>query len=58
MVVGRHDYVTPVKFSEEIASGIPHARLEIFEHSGHSPPSDEPGKFREIVLDFLKTTVL
>lgn len=58
VVVGRHDLITPVEFSQEIASGIPNARLEIFEHSGHSPPSDEPEKFQKIALDFLRAQVL
>jgi proline iminopeptidase len=58
VVVGRHDYVTPVACSQDIANGIPRARLEIFEWSGHSPPSDETEKFEEILLDFLKTEVL
>lgn len=58
VTVGRHDYVTPLHFAEEIASGIPDSRLEIFEHSGHAPHSDEPQKFNRIILEFLKTRVL
>ncbi|TAQ89589.1 hypothetical protein B7494_g2066 [Chlorociboria aeruginascens] len=58
VVVGRHDYITPVEFSEVIANGMPNARLEVFEHSGHSPPSDEPERFQATVLDFLRTQVL
>lgn len=58
MVVGRHDLITPVEFSQEIANGLPNARLEIFEHSGHNPPSDEPERFQEVALDFLKAHVL
>jgi len=52
--VGRHDNVTPVEASQEIASEIPHAKLEIFEYSGHSPPSDEPKKFEESLANWLK----
>lgn len=55
MVVGRHDQVAPVTFSEQIVRGIPNARLEIFESSGHSPPSDEPVEFQKRVLDFIVT---
>ncbi|CRG89248.1 Proline iminopeptidase [Talaromyces islandicus] len=58
VVVGKYDYVTPVAYSEDIAKSIPNSRLEIFEYSGHSPPSDEPARFQEILLDFLKTEVL
>jgi len=58
VVVGRHDYIAPVEFSQEIANGISNARLEIFERSGHNPPSDEPEKFWGIVLEFLRAEVL
>lgn len=46
--------MTPVEYNEEIARGIPNAKLEIFEHSGHSPPQDEPEKFARTVKDWLK----
>ncbi|KAL2397773.1 hypothetical protein ABEF93_004599 [Exophiala dermatitidis] len=58
VTVGRYDYVTPVSFAQELESGIPDSSLEIFEHSGHSPQSDEPEKFRQVLLDFLKARVL
>lgn len=53
IVVGRHDWITPVAASEEIAAGIPHAELVIFEHSGHSPQLEENAKFVATVRDFL-----
>lgn len=52
VVVGRHDLVAPLSCSEEIARGVPNAQLAIFEHSGHSPPSDEPAAFRSCVSSF------
>ncbi|TVY92706.1 Proline iminopeptidase [Lachnellula willkommii] len=58
VIVGRHDYVTPVEFSQEIANGIPQSKLEIFEHSGHNPASDETEKYRQVTLDFLRTEVI
>lgn len=58
VAVGRHDYVTPVNFAEEIASNVPDAWLEVFEDSGHSPQSDEPEKFRKVLLDFLQAKIL
>ncbi|KAL2433860.1 hypothetical protein ABEF95_011412 [Exophiala dermatitidis] len=58
VTVGRYDYVTDVSFAQELESGIPDSSLEIFEHSGHSPPADEPEKFRQVLLDFLKARVL
>ncbi|TVY38367.1 Proline iminopeptidase [Lachnellula subtilissima] len=58
VLVGRHDRITPVECSQEIANGIPGSRLEIFEHSGHNPASDETEKFRKVTLDFLRTEVI
>lgn len=58
VVVGRYDQVTPVSCSQEIANAIPDARLEIFEQSGHDPPTDESERFREILFDFLETKIL
>lgn len=53
IVVGRHDWITPVAASEEIAAGIPNSELVIFEHSGHSPQLEENEKFVATVRDFL-----
>jgi proline iminopeptidase len=53
VVVGRHDWRTPVAASETIASGIPGAELVVFEHSGHSPQLEEPDRFQAVVRDFL-----
>ncbi|MFI9642052.1 alpha/beta fold hydrolase [Micromonospora sp. NPDC051925] len=53
VTVGRHDWITPVACSETIAALIPQARLEIFEHSGHSPQVEEAEKFQAVVRAFL-----
>lgn len=47
--VGRYDPQAPVGCSEEIARGIPGARLVVFERSGHSPHGEEPEQFKAIV---------
>lgn len=57
ITVGRSDWITPVACSETIAGLIPGAELVIFEKSGHSPPTDEPEKFRQVVGDFLARVV-
>lgn len=54
VVVGRHDWITPVESSEEIAAGIPNSELVIFENSGHSPQLEENEKFIATVRDFLR----
>ena len=54
ITVGRHDWITPVAASEEIAAGIPHAELVVFEHSGHSPQLEENELWVATVRDFLE----
>ena len=51
--VGRHDPQAPVGCSEELAQGIPSARLVIFEHSGHYPFTEERDLFRQTLAEFL-----
>ena len=53
VVVGRHDWITPVSASEEIAAGIPNSELVIFENSGHSPQLEENNHFITTVRNFL-----
>ncbi len=53
IVVGRHDWITPLAASEELAMGIPGAELVIFENSGHSPQQEEHERFIEVVRTFL-----
>jgi proline iminopeptidase len=54
VIVGRHDWITPVAASEEIAGGISGAELVIFEHSGHAPQHEENERFIGVVRDFLR----
>ena len=51
--VGRHDPQAPVGCSEELAQGIPSARLVTFEHSGHYPFTEERDLFQQILAEFL-----
>ena len=53
VIVGRHDFITNVAMAEEMAKHIPHARLEIFEDSGHFAHIEEPGKFYQVVKQFV-----
>ena len=53
VVVGRHDWITSVGQAEALASGLPNARLVVFEQSGHMPFVDEPEEFRRVVSDWL-----
>ena len=56
IIVGRHDWITPLEASQEIAAGIPNAELVVFENSGHSPQQEEHERFIEVVRDFLQRT--
>lgn len=53
VLAGRHDWICPPEFSEEIHRLIPHSDLRIFEDSSHSIASDEPQKFFDVVNGFL-----
>ena len=53
IVVGRHDWITPVEASEELAGLLPNAELVVFENSGHSPQLEENERFIALVRDFL-----
>jgi proline iminopeptidase len=53
VLVGRHDWICPPEFSEEIARLIPRADLRIFERSSHSIRSDEPEAMVDAILGFV-----
>jgi len=53
VLAGRHDWICPPEFSEEIARLIPRADLRIFERSSHSIRSDEPEAMVDAILGFL-----
>jgi pimeloyl-ACP methyl ester carboxylesterase len=52
--VGRYDPQAPIACSEELAAGIPGARLVIFERSGHYPFVEEAERFAALVREFLE----
>lgn len=53
VTVGRHDWITPVAASVEIADLLPDSRLVIFESSGHSPNLDQQDDYLRRVREFL-----
>lgn len=57
VTVGRHDWITPLEASEEIARNVANAQLVVFEHSGHSPQLEEQELFLRTVRSFLSTYV-
>jgi pimeloyl-ACP methyl ester carboxylesterase len=53
VLCGRFDVQFAPACSEELAAGIPHARLVLFEASNHFPFVEEPEAFWRVVRDFL-----
>ncbi len=53
VIAGRHDWICPPEFSEEIARLIPGARLEVFENSSHSVRADEPEQLIAAITAFV-----
>jgi proline iminopeptidase len=53
VLAGRHDWICPPEFSEEIARLIPQADLRVFERSSHSIRGDEPEAMVDAILGFL-----
>ena len=53
VIVGDEDAITPPKLAEEMAAGIPNARLEVIPTCGHLAPLEQPDMTTELVLDFL-----
>jgi proline iminopeptidase len=53
VTVGRHDWITPVAASVEIANLLPDSRLVVFESSGHSPNLDQQDDYIQRVCEFL-----
>ncbi|GAK12168.1 alpha/beta fold hydrolase [Geomicrobium sp. JCM 19039] len=58
ITVGRHDWITPVESSDEIASHIPNHEYHIFEQSGHSPHHEENELYLARLRAFLQKNKL
>src|SRR5688500_16877171 len=56
IVWGDRDSVIPVEHAHVAHDLIPGSRLEVFEGCGHFVPIEAPGRFVEVLEDFLATT--
>jgi pimeloyl-ACP methyl ester carboxylesterase len=54
VVVGEADALTPLPMAEEMARGIPGARLEIVAESGHLTTLEQPAKTTALLRDWLR----
>jgi pimeloyl-ACP methyl ester carboxylesterase len=53
VLVGDEDRMTPERFSEELAEGIPGAELAVISGAGHMLPLEQPDRTAQVVRDFL-----
>jgi pimeloyl-ACP methyl ester carboxylesterase len=56
IVWGDQDHVIPVEHAYAAHAAMPGSRLEIFEGVGHFPHAEAPGRFVEVLSDFVATT--
>lgn len=53
VLCGRQDALTPLALHEEMAAGIPGARLEVVEEAGHLSPLEQPEAVNRALGDWL-----
>ncbi len=54
VLCGEHDTIAPLILSQEIATGIPDARLDVVADAGHVCNADAPQTFNSILDSFLR----
>jgi proline iminopeptidase len=54
ILCGRHDWICPPEFSEEIAGLVPGSRLMVLENSSHSVRVDAPDVLLREVAGFIR----
>ncbi len=57
VAVGSHDVLTPRDLAEEMASGIPGARLHVIDGAGHLPPIERPDATTALLRGWLTGAV-
>lgn len=55
VLAGREDALMPVELLEELARGIPNARLAIVEGSGHTASLEQPEEVTDLLRDWLES---
>jgi len=55
VIVARDDMITPVFYSEELASAIPGAKLVVLDGGGHFAPAIHSGPYNAAVGGFLRS---
>lgn len=53
VIAGREDFIYPPEHQEELALGIPNARLELIDRAGHNPHDEQPAEVQRLIRKFL-----
>ncbi|NDJ20564.1 alpha/beta fold hydrolase [Nostoc sp. B(2019)] len=53
VMVGKQDILTPMKFSEQLAQGIPNAEIVVLNRGGHGLLVESPDAVASVILNFL-----
>jgi pimeloyl-ACP methyl ester carboxylesterase len=53
VIAGREDFIYPPEHQEELAAGIPNARLVFIDRAGHNPHDEQPAEAQRVIRDFL-----
>lgn len=53
IISGRLDVMTPLRFSESLAAGLPQSRLHILDDTGHFAMRERPDAVRKLIAGFL-----
>lgn len=56
LVWGSQDLITPPHVARTFYEGIPHSELHFLDECGHVPMQEQPGKFNELLIEFLNKT--
>lgn len=56
VIAGRQDFIYPPESQEELAAGIPNARLVLIDRAGHNPHDEQPAETFNAVRDFISST--
>jgi pimeloyl-ACP methyl ester carboxylesterase len=56
IVWGERDTIIPVSHAHDAHAAMPNSRLEIIPDAGHFPHVETPGRFLDLLTDFLETT--
>jgi len=54
VIAGRKDFLYPPEHQQDLAAGIPNARLVLIDKSGHNPHDEQPAEVLRLIRDFLK----